>query len=67
MNNPLKRFKNNDAMLEWSNISESTNIKIQTLISIASKDSKKIGNISLINSERLKRTIGVDMGKYLEI
>lgn len=64
--NPLKIFKASDPMLEWSNISASTGIKTQTLISIASKDNKQIGNISLANAERLKRTIGVDMGKYYQ-
>ena len=62
--NPLAIYKNSDPMLEWSKISESTGISIQTLISISYKDSIKIGKINLANSEKIKRVLGIDLGKY---
>ncbi len=62
--NPLSIYKNSDLMLRWEMISEQTGIKIQTLLSIASKDEDSIGKINLSTSEILKRKLGIDLGKF---
>lgn len=62
--NPLARFKDSDKMLEWKMISSQCKIPVQTLISIASRDSKTIGGISLAISETIKRLLGIDLGNY---
>lgn len=64
MNNPLARYKLQDPMLEWSMIEKQTGIKVQTLLSIASKNEVDVGKITLANAEILKRKLGVDMGMF---
>ncbi|NTU69209.1 hypothetical protein HGB13_00025 [bacterium] len=66
-NNPLARYKNSDPMLQWDMISKSTGLSTQTLLSVASKDENKIGGVSIATSERLRRTLGIDLGTYYKI
>lgn len=67
MNNPLARYKLQDPMLQWEMISNQTGIKVQTLLSIASKNEVDVGKITLANAEILKRKLGIDMGSYYKL
>lgn len=66
MQNPLEKYKKQNPC-EWKDISATTGIPVQTLMSILKKDEKTIGGVTLATAIRLEQTIGIKLSEYYKI